>query len=68
MTEYVVTRWYRCPEILLSPNKPYSEAIDLWSIGCILGELIKRKVSYVSSFCSCCAYVIESFLNRALTR
>jgi serine/threonine protein kinase len=40
---YVVTRWYRCPEILLSPNKPYSEAIDLWSIGCILGELIKRK-------------------------
>jgi serine/threonine protein kinase len=43
MTEYVVTRWYRCPEILLSPNKPYSEAIDLWSIGCILAELIKRK-------------------------
>lgn len=43
MTEYVVTRWYRCPELLLSPNRPYSEAIDLWSIGCILAELIKRK-------------------------
>lgn len=43
MTEYVVTRWYRCPELLLSPNRPYSEAIDLWSVGCILAELIKRK-------------------------
>jgi serine/threonine protein kinase len=43
MTEYVVTRWYRCPELLLSPNRPYSEAIDLWSIGCILAELLKRK-------------------------
>ena len=25
MTEYVVTRWYRCPELLLSPNKPYRQ-------------------------------------------
>ena len=43
LTEYVVTRWYRCPELLLSPNLPYSAAIDVWSIGCIIGELIKRK-------------------------
>lgn len=43
MTEYVVTRWYRCPELLLSPNIPYSAAIDMWSVGCIIGELIKRK-------------------------
>jgi serine/threonine protein kinase len=43
LTEYVVTRWYRCPELLLSPNLPYSAAVDIWSIGCIIGELIKRK-------------------------
>jgi serine/threonine protein kinase len=43
MTEYVVTRWYRSPELLLSPNRPYSEAIDLWSVGCILAELLHRK-------------------------
>lgn len=43
MTEYVVTRWYRPPEILLAPNRPYSEAVDMWSIGCILAELIRRK-------------------------
>jgi serine/threonine protein kinase len=36
MTEYVVTRWYRCPELLLSPNLPYSAAIDLWSLGLVL--------------------------------
>ena len=43
MTEYVVTRWYRPPELLLAPTRPYSEAIDLWSIGCILAELVRRK-------------------------
>ena len=32
-TTYVVTRWYRCPELLLAPNLPYTEAVDLWSCG-----------------------------------
>eukprot|EP00916_Digyalum_oweni_P015948 GHVL01026170.1.p1 GENE.GHVL01026170.1~~GHVL01026170.1.p1 ORF type:complete len:478 (-),score=65.33 GHVL01026170.1:51-1421(-) len=42
MTEYVTTRWYRAPEVLCSwPD--YSEAIDVWSVGCILAELISRK-------------------------
>ena len=43
MTEYVVTRWYRAPELLLSPNSCYSEKIDMWSIGCILAELSLRQ-------------------------
>lgn len=43
MTEYVVTRWYRPPELLLAPNLPYTEAVDLWSIGCIFAELLRRK-------------------------
>ncbi|EJT49955.1 MAP kinase [Trichosporon asahii var. asahii CBS 2479] len=42
MTEYVATRWYRAPEIMLS-NKRYTSAIDVWSIGCILGELLGLK-------------------------
>ena len=41
-TEYVVTRWYRAPELLVS-QEVYSPAIDVWSIGCILGELLGRK-------------------------
>mmetsp|Transcript_21413 Transcript_21413/g.46684 ORF Transcript_21413/g.46684 Transcript_21413/m.46684 type:complete len:377 (+) Transcript_21413:208-1338(+) len=42
LTEYVVTRWYRAPEIMLS-CKEYTYAIDVWSVGCILGELLGRK-------------------------
>ncbi|XP_060607727.1 cyclin-dependent kinase-like 5 isoform X6 [Ruditapes philippinarum] len=36
-TDYVATRWYRSPELLL--GAPYGKAVDIWSIGCILGEL-----------------------------
>mmetsp|Transcript_18451 Transcript_18451/g.27342 ORF Transcript_18451/g.27342 Transcript_18451/m.27342 type:complete len:472 (-) Transcript_18451:170-1585(-) len=42
LTEYVVTRWYRAPEIMLSCHK-YSKPVDLWSVGCIFAELILRK-------------------------
>lgn len=58
MTEYVATRWYRAPEIMLS-FKMYTkvggsdqrssalltvkQAIDLWAVGCILAELLNAK-------------------------
>lgn len=42
MTEYVATRWYRAPEILLG-SPIYGKAVDMWSIGCILGEMIIGK-------------------------
>lgn len=42
MTEYVATRWYRAPEIMLSFSN-YTKAIDIWSVGCILGELLGGK-------------------------
>ena len=42
MTEYVVTRWYRAPELLLSCAE-YTSAIDVWSVGCIFAELLGRK-------------------------
>lgn len=42
MTEYVCTRWYRAPEVLCSWTD-YTYAIDIWSIGCILAELLTRK-------------------------
>eukprot|EP01039_Chlorochromonas_danica_P006678 gene6678-7383_t len=38
LTDYVATRWYRAPELLLcSPN--YSFSVDMWAIGCIMGEI-----------------------------
>lgn len=45
LTEYVATRWYRAPEILLGSCK-YSKAVDMWSVGCILGELIIGKAIF----------------------
>lgn len=42
LTDYVATRWYRAPEILLGSTK-YTKGVDLWSIGCILGELLGGK-------------------------
>ncbi|KAH9328142.1 hypothetical protein KI387_000250 [Taxus chinensis] len=42
MTEYVVTRWYRAPELLLSCDE-YDTSIDIWSVGCIFAELLGRK-------------------------
>mmetsp|Transcript_51994 Transcript_51994/g.145964 ORF Transcript_51994/g.145964 Transcript_51994/m.145964 type:complete len:403 (-) Transcript_51994:72-1280(-) len=42
MTEYVCTRWYRAPEVLCSWNN-YEKAIDIWSVGCIFAEMLRRK-------------------------
>ncbi|KAI9108288.1 hypothetical protein K1719_020771 [Acacia pycnantha] len=42
MTEYVVTRWYRAPELLLN-SSDYTSAIDVWSVGCIFMELMNKK-------------------------
>lgn len=42
LTDYVATRWYRAPEILLGSTK-YTKGVDIWSVGCILGELLAGK-------------------------
>jgi mitogen-activated protein kinase 15 len=38
LTDYVATRWYRAPEILLG-SPQYTKAVDMWAVGCILGEV-----------------------------
>jgi len=47
-TDYVETRWYRAPEILLGSQR-YSFGIDLWSVGCILGEIVNGKPLFPGS-------------------
>ncbi|CAD2214154.1 mitogen-activated protein kinase [Angomonas deanei] len=42
LTDYIATRWYRPPEILLGSTR-YTKGVDMWSVGCILGELILGK-------------------------
>lgn len=42
MTPHVVTLWYRAPELLLA-SPVQTTAIDMWALGCILGELLGHK-------------------------
>eukprot|EP00397_Hematodinium_sp_SG-2012_P028358 GEMP01029849.1.p1 GENE.GEMP01029849.1~~GEMP01029849.1.p1 ORF type:complete len:394 (+),score=69.46 GEMP01029849.1:223-1404(+) len=46
LTDYVVTRWYRAPEVVLMASE-YSNKIDVWSIGCILAEMIHRRAHFM---------------------
>ena len=39
LTDYVATRWYRSPELLVGTTK-YDKSVDMWAIGCIMSELI----------------------------
>ena len=39
LTDYVATRWYRAPELLLTQGE-YGKEVDYWAIGCIMGELV----------------------------
>uniref|UniRef100_A0A3Q2ZWG9 Mitogen-activated protein kinase 15 n=1 Tax=Kryptolebias marmoratus TaxID=37003 RepID=A0A3Q2ZWG9_KRYMA len=45
LTEYVATRWYRAPEILLGSSR-YTKGVDMWSLGCILGEMLLGKALF----------------------
>lgn len=42
MTGYVATRWYRAPEIMLNWMH-YTQTVDVWSVGCILAELVSAR-------------------------
>ena len=48
MTDYVATRWYRAPEILLGSTR-YGVQADMWSVGCIFGELLGGKPMFPGS-------------------
>ncbi|KAK1936112.1 putative mitogen activated protein kinase [Babesia divergens] len=48
LTDYVATRWYRAPEILVGSTK-YTKGVDMWAIGCILAELLIGKPLFTGS-------------------
>lgn len=48
LTEYVATRWYRAPEILLASHR-YTKGVDMWSLGCILGEILMGRPLFPGS-------------------
>ena len=45
LTYYIVTRYYRAPEVILGLQ--YDEKVDIWSLGCILGEMLFKEVLFM---------------------
>lgn len=45
LTDYVATRWYRAPEILLGSPR-YTKGVDMWAVGCILGEMLSGRPTF----------------------
>ncbi|PIO14386.1 hypothetical protein AB205_0039430, partial [Aquarana catesbeiana] len=45
LSEGLVTKWYRSPHLLLSPNN-YTKAIDMWATGCILAEMLTGRMLF----------------------
>eukprot|EP00919_Chromeraceae_sp_WS-2016_P046664 GHVR01110757.1.p1 GENE.GHVR01110757.1~~GHVR01110757.1.p1 ORF type:complete len:269 (+),score=44.17 GHVR01110757.1:79-885(+) len=58
LTDYVATRWYRAPEILLGSTK-YTKGVDMWSLGCILGELLTGKPVFPGGCTRCVCVCIR---------
>ncbi|KAL6048993.1 Mitogen-activated protein kinase [Balamuthia mandrillaris] len=48
LTDYIATRWYRAPEILLG-STTYTKGVDIWSVGCIMAELFGGKPIFPGS-------------------
>ena len=40
LTDYVATRWYRAPELLVGETK-YDSKVDIWALGCVFAEFVK---------------------------
>jgi p38 MAP kinase len=49
LTAYVISRWYRSPEVIYWNNVSYNAKADVWSVGCILAELLTGKVLFPGS-------------------
>ena len=48
LTKHVVTRWYRAPELILLQE--YTNAVDMWSVGCIFAELLGMQRENIENF------------------
>jgi serine/threonine protein kinase len=61
LSEGLVTKWYRSPRLLLSPNN-YTKAIDMWAAGCIFAEMLTGKTLFAGQCCMGKVYLSEVML------
>ena len=59
----IVSRWYRAPEVMLT-FKEYTRAIDIWSVGCVLAEMLSGKPLFPGRDCK----IVRCARNNMLTR
>lgn len=45
MTDYIATRWYRAPELLLG-SRDYNKEVDMWALGCLIAEIFNGKAIF----------------------
>eukprot|EP00891_Asterochloris_glomerata_P000786 jgi/Astpho2/786/Aster-00642 len=62
ITDYVSTRWYRAPELLLGSSH-YGKEVDMWAVGCIMGELIDGQPLFPGDSDIDQLYVIQKLLG-----
>ncbi len=62
LTDYVATRWYRAPELLLGSTN-YDKTVDLWAVGCIMGELIDGQPMFPGESEIDQLYIIQKVLG-----
>ncbi len=63
MTEYVATKWYRAPELLVG-DRQYGPKVDVWATGCIFSELVKVFFSKQNALNIFVCINTESYLFR----
>lgn len=58
LSEGLVTKWYRSPRLLLSPNN-YTKAIDMWAAGCIFAEMLTGKTLFAGKLFLCVSFLVD---------
>jgi cyclin-dependent kinase-like len=65
LTDYVATRWYRSPELLV--GLPYQYEVDIWAVGCIMGELLDGQALFPGESDADQLYVIAATMGQQLS-
>lgn len=66
-TDYVATRWYRAPELLVGDTQ-YGTAVDVWAIGCLFAELVRGEALWPGRSDVDQLYLIRKTLGDLLPR
>ncbi|GLV40222.1 uncharacterized protein CBL_03630 [Carabus blaptoides fortunei] len=66
-TDYVATRWYRAPELLVGDTQ-YGTPVDVWAIGCVLAELVRGEALWPGKSDVDQLYQIQCTIGELLPR